>query len=236
MSENEQTQTTETPPVSTPSTPPPQEHNWEQRYKDTQSALTRTKNELEQVRGSQQQLPVFEGWNDASQMFNLQDNRFTDNFRQYLDQVGMPEQVRSEFESTFFKAREINQSNFQSKFDKVAGFDNALTHITGYLNETYEGADLQRRLNALQSDDYYEYEAQRTLAEMKEKNWQGGAQESNEPSPLPDTSTTTMGVAPLDPLSDECSDLMMDPKYKTDPAFRENVAKRIAVFSKAQNR
>lgn len=242
MSDDQQTQTQSTDQTtSTQTADTTQQHNWEQRYKDTQSALQNKTQELQQaqqqlsaLKQGQQKQPevnnVSWDYSDPTKFFDPEKG-FTEDFSKFVEDK-IPNEILTEFGDTIRQARQIIAEQRAAKWDSVSGVDNTQKHVLDYLQQTYQGKELQDRVNDLEHPRYWETALKNTLTEMGDKNWKGDT--GSEPNPLPDaTSTTTLGVAPLDPNSNECSELMSDEKYRTDANFRANVQKRIGVWSKA---
>lgn len=224
--------------TETVSTPQPQAHNWEQRYKDTQTALQQAQQELSVLKQAKASQPKQEpqtnnvswDWDDPSKIFDPNQG-FTEDFSKYVGDK-IPNEVLSEFGDTIKQARQIIANDRAQKWDKVSGVENTQKHVLDYLQKNYQGKELQDRVADLENPRWWEAALKNTLQEMQDKDY---SPDGNEPSPLPDaTSTASLGVAPLDPHSEECSRLMSDDKYREDAAYQQNVYKRIAQWRKSQ--
>lgn len=244
MDEQTTTQNTDT-PQSTNTTPewktiaPSFQNETElaRGFTETKSALSRAQQELATLKQQQAQPKqepqtnnVSWDWDDPSKMFDPNQG-FTEDFSKYVGDK-IPKEVLSEFGDTIKQARQIIANDRAQKWDKVSGVENTQKHVLDYLQKTYQGKELQDRVSDLENPRWWEAALKNTLKEMQDKDY---SPDGNEPSPLPDaTSTASLGVASLDPNSEECSRLMSDDKYREDAAYQANIHKRIAQWRKSQ--
>lgn len=203
-------------------------------YKSAAGELTRTKQELAALKAQQatkpQESPGWD-WEDPNKIWDSTGEQFNPDWVKFVaSSTSAPEPVLNELLDTVVKARGIIKEQSRSKWDTVAGFENAQDRVVKYLGETYQGQDLQDRIADLQHPRYWENALKDTLNEMQSKNWGS----DNEPNPLPNVQPHAGGVVPLDPQSPEAAALFSDPKYTSDTAFQKAVSDRIRAFRKTQ--
>ncbi len=170
-------------------------------------------------------------------MMRLDDGKINPTLLKTFDKIGIDEELGEHFVQRMEHSVEYDNYLNTKTINETVGSQEQFDSMLGWGKDNLDPNTFSRISAGLQSRDMMRYAITDLMSQAQAGGFQLNTQQpvSNEPRPIPNTaSSSSASMAPLLPGSEELIQAVGDPRYLSDPSYRQTIKQRTEAGMKLQ--